>query len=128
MEMTASLFDQTQMPQKLNPKLKFSDFWEVYPKRLGPNPRALAEKKYAKAVQSGADPEHIISSARFYGEELRKMGKVGTEFVCMASTWLNQNRYLDYAPDPGNKDRQAKTDADMLRRGYKWNVDRWEKI
>ena len=26
------------------------------------------------------------------------------------------------------KERDAKIDADMARRGYKWNVDRWEKI
>ena len=106
----------------------FSAFWTAYPKRRGSNPRALAEKKWIAAVKSGVDPEHILSSAMKYSDELREQNLLGTEFVCYASTWLNQKRYLDYAPDPGNKDRQARIDADMAQRGYKWEGDRWVKI
>ena len=105
----------------------FSEFWVAYPKRRGSNPRVLAEKKWSAAVKSGADPEHILSSIKNYTDELREQHLLGTEFVCQASTWLNQKRWLDYAPDPGNKERQARIDADMAKRGYVWREGRWTK-
>ena len=106
----------------------FNEFWAAYPKRRGSNPRAMAEKRWSAAVKSGADPEHILSSVKNYTDELREQNLIGTEFVCQASTWLNQKRYLDYAPDPGNRERQARIDADMARRGYRWESGRWVKI
>lgn len=109
-------------------KDKFDIFWSSYPKRKGQNPRAPAEKKFAAAVKNGANPDHLIASARRYGDELREQHKLDTEFVCMASTWLNQQRWLSYAYDPDEKERQSKIDADMAARGYKWNGERWEEI
>lgn len=109
-------------------KLTFYDFWRVYPKRLGPNPRALAQKKWLALVKSGVDPAAIINGAKAYSDEMRSLNQFGTPFVCHASTWLNQRRFEDYTVDPGSAGREAKIDADMAARGYKWNVDRWEKI
>lgn len=106
----------------------FDDFWAAYPKRKGGSPRMLSEKKFNTAIKKGADVEWMISSAKRYGDELREMRKEGTEFVCMASTWINQQRWLDYAPDPENKEREAKDDNFMLTKGYKWNGERWEKL
>jgi hypothetical protein len=107
--------------------LTFADFWLVFPRRKGSNPKVLARTKWDKALRLGAEPERIINSARAYREELESDGKVGSEFVCQASTWLNQQRYEDYAPDPGSIERNAKIDSDMLKRGYKWNGTKWEK-
>lgn len=79
--------------------MTFDDFWATYPRRRGPNPKHPASLKFATAVKNGADPAYIVSSARRYGEELREQGKFGTEFVAMATTWLNQKRWMDY-PEP----------------------------
>lgn len=46
------------------------------------------------ALRHGSDPEKIIAGAKAYEKELGS--KVGTEFVCMAVTWLNQRRWEDY--------------------------------
>jgi hypothetical protein len=46
----------------------------------------------------------------------------------MASTWLNQKRWLDYAPEVDRKERESKTDDFMITKGYKWNGERWEKL
>lgn len=75
----------------------FDRFWSAYPKRQGSNPKAPAEVKFARAVANGADPDHIISAARRYAADLGS--KVGTEYVAMTTTWLNQKRWQDY-PKP----------------------------
>lgn len=108
-------------------KLTFSDFWTAYPKRLGANPRAMAEKKFCAAIKSGIDPERIVNSAKAYGDELRAQRKIGTEFVAQAVTWLNQKRYEDYAPDPGGTERQARMDEFMATKGFYWIAGRWQK-
>ena len=104
----------------------FEAFWANYPKRLGSNPRMPAEKKFATACSKGADPGHIVSSARKYADESREQGLLNTPYICMAQTWLNQQRWLDYAPDSG--ENSAKVDEAMAKRGYKWNGERWEKV
>ena len=86
-----------------------------------------ARTKWDSAIKSGVDPEIIINAAKAYGDEVRAENQIGTEFVCHARTWLNQKRYLDYVPDPGGKERNAKMDEDMRRRGYIWKNDKWEK-
>jgi hypothetical protein len=88
---------------------EFDRFWLAYPKRQGPNPRANAEKKFIKAIQKGADPTHIVSSARKYADESREQGLLNTPYICMAQTWLNQQRWLDYAPD--SAERAASVDG-----------------
>lgn len=103
----------------------FTDFWLLYPRRKGSNPRALAETKYNLAIKKGADPKHLLSSIRKYKNEMQEQGLIDTPYVCQAATWLNQQRYLDYAPD--SEDRDAKIDADMAQRGYKWEGERWVK-
>src|ERR1700690_4223141 len=107
--------------------LTFSDFWLCYPKRKGSNPKVLARTKWDRALRLGAEPERIINSARAYRDELTADGKVGTEFVCQASTWLNQQRWEDYKEDPGSKVREAKMNSFMANKGWIWNGTKWEK-
>ncbi|HEY6019007.1 MAG TPA: hypothetical protein VIY48_03675 [Candidatus Paceibacterota bacterium] len=108
----------------------FDDFWSVYPKRKGSNPKHPASLKFATAVKNGADPAHIVSSARRYAEELEEQHKVGTEYVCMATTWLNQKRWIDYAPVAIEErtERDKRLDIFMTEKGYLWNGQRWEKL
>jgi hypothetical protein len=72
----------------------FERFWLAYPRRKGSNPKHPARLKFSRAVKSGVDPEAIISGAKNYAQEACP----GTEFICMAVTWLNQRRWEDYAP------------------------------
>ncbi len=109
------------------PEFTFSDFWKVYPKRKGANPKATAEKKYFLATKT-VDSERIINSAKAYADECRETDIIETPFVCQAATWLNQKRYEDYAPDPGSKERTAKIAEDMKKRGWEWSGQKWEKI
>lgn len=107
----------------------FADFWLAYPKRKGANPKALAEQKWKAAVKKGAAPEHLLSSVMKYKLELIDQNLIDTPYVCMASTWLNQQRWLDYAPDAeARAEAYTKIDNDMASRGYRWNGERWEKI
>lgn len=107
--------------------MTFDAFWLIYPKRKGCNPKAPARTKWDRAIKKGVEPERIINSAKAYADELKDLGQSGTEFVCQAKTWLNQQRWEDYAPDPGSKERDAKINADMARRGYAWDGFKWVK-
>lgn len=108
--------------------LTFYDFWLVYPPRKGANPKAAARTKWDTAIKNGVEPEVIINAAKAYRDEVIAEGNMGTPFVSHARTWLNQKRYEDYEPDPGSKERDARIDADMLRRGYQWLDGKWQKV
>ena len=105
----------------------FATFWDSYPRRKGCNPKVPAEKKFNTAIKNGADPKHLISSAKRYGEELKEQNKIGTEYVCMAQTWLNQQRWLDYAPSD-TADQERARDERMAKLGWKWDGNRWVKV
>jgi len=108
--------------------LKFEDFWKAYPKRKGSNPKSLARTKWDRALKNGATAEQIISAAKSYRDELSETGKIGTEFVCMAATWINQKRYEDYEPTPESNAREQALDAKMKALGWEWNGERWVKM
>ena len=75
----------------------FADFWSAYPRRKGSKAIAEAEKRFNLAIKKGADPKHIVSSARRFYDEAKEQGNIDTPFIPLASTWLNQRRWLDYA-------------------------------
>lgn len=77
----------------------FQKFWTEYPKREGSNPKEPARKKFVAAVKSGAEPEAIIRGVVAYADEQKQLGKIGTTYVAQAVTWLNQQRWNDYAPN-----------------------------
>jgi hypothetical protein len=105
--------------------LTFDDFWFAYPPRKGGNPKAAARTKWDVAIKKGVEPEIIVNAALKFRDEMRESESLGTSFVPMARTWLFQQRYLDYVPDPDKQERNAKTDADMLKRGYIWKGEKW---
>jgi hypothetical protein len=76
----------------------FKNFCLSYPKRLGANPRKPAEQKYNAARKRGVSADLLNAAARAYAAEIRDAGKEGTEFVALMTTWLNQERWNDYAP------------------------------
>lgn len=79
----------------------FEDFWKVYPKRQGSNPKEHARKRFWAAAKSGADPAEIIRAAQAYAAQQQEIGNVGTVFVAQAVTWLSQQRWKDYANGAG---------------------------
>lgn len=78
---------------------KFQEFWEQYPRRQGPNPRAPAEKKFEALVRTGLSPDVLIQGARDASDAARKRGDYGSRFIPQTITWLNQSRWADAAAE-----------------------------
>lgn len=98
--MQRALFPKDGLPKHLRDD--FDVFWAAYPPRQ-PNPRALAEVAYARAVREGAAPNDLARAAARYSDEVRAQN-IDAAFVVHAATFLRQRRYLDYltaeAPAP----------------------------
>ncbi|MFN7306913.1 MAG: DnaA N-terminal domain-containing protein [Acetobacteraceae bacterium] len=90
--MQRALFPKDGLPKHLRDD--FEIFWEAYPARK-PNPRALAEVAYARAVKDGAAPDDLARAAAGYAAEV-KAQSIYAAFVVHAATFLRQRRYLDY--------------------------------
>lgn len=88
----------------------FETFKHVYPRRQGSNPWKPARTSFIKAIAKGADPQKIIAGARSYASSVKAAGKEGTEFVAMASTWLNQERWNDEEPKPNGSSGAGRFD------------------
>lgn len=67
----------------------FSEFWNVYPHRVG---KIAAEKAFSKALKS-ATAEQIIDGVRYY-----KRTKPDWQSWAYPKTWLSQGRWLDEVP------------------------------
>ncbi len=83
---------KTGLPRAL--EAAFARFWASYPERR-PNPRALAEKEFAKAVKAGAAADDLIAAATGYAAEVKLQG-TANEFIVHAATFLRQARWRDY--------------------------------
>jgi len=100
---------------------QFERFKQAYPKRKGPQPWKPAERKFKNLCRDGIDPEAIIAGVQRYAAERRQAGKIGTEFVAQAKTWLNEERWKDDQPAVGAKPATIRTvefgtaDWDRLR-------------
>ncbi|WP_431014582.1 YdaU family protein [Bradyrhizobium pachyrhizi] len=76
---------------------RFDEFWQAYPRRDGPNPRKPAEAKFSALVKAGLDPQMMIDAVRKLAADEAARGKVGTQFIPRATTWLNEQRWSDHA-------------------------------
>lgn len=75
----------------------FKRFKATFPRRDGSNPWLPAEKKFNALVKTGVDPEVMIRAAAELAREEGTRGNIGTKFIPQAITWLNQQRFTDYA-------------------------------
>jgi hypothetical protein len=75
----------------------FPRFKAAFPRRDGANPWQPAEKKFNALVKTGVDPEVMINAALALAREESARGNIGTKFIPQAITWLNQQRFQDYA-------------------------------
>ena len=119
--MQRALFPKDGLPKHLRDD--FDIFWAAYPPRQ-PNPRALAEVAYARAVRDGATPDDLARAAARYADEVRAQ-KIEAAFVVHAATFLRQRRYLDYltvqAPAPEAAPRRVDEDH-PLRAGTRGRI------
>lgn len=95
LELTTEVSGQSKQDKGAN--MNFDTFWSVYPKRLGSNPRKPAEEKFARLVKSGVAPATLVRAAMQFAEQEKKA--IGSPFIPMASTWLNQQRFADMSID-----------------------------
>lgn len=73
----------------------FAAFMAVYPKRSGAVDRKQALKAFTPALKR-ANLETILHGAKAYNAEMTAKGKIGTEFVKQARTWLNADGWTEY--------------------------------
>jgi hypothetical protein len=113
--MQRALFPKDGLPKHL--RGDFDIFWSAYPPRK-PNPRALAEVAYARAVREGAVPNDLARAAARYSDEVRAQ-QIDAAFVVHAATFLRQRRFLDYliaeAPATAASAARAQHEAHLLR-------------
>lgn len=69
----------------------FTEFWQVYPRKVG-KPRA--RKAWRLARKRGHDPAAITAAAQAYAGQCQRERREA-RFIAHASTWLNDERYLD---------------------------------
>lgn len=67
----------------------FSDFWGIYPRRVG---KRQAEQAFANALKRASASE-IMAGAQRYKDDLTRK----PEFTAYPATWLNGDRWLDEA-------------------------------
>ena len=75
----------------------FADFWALAKGWRKPfcNPRKTAEKAWDRAIKEGANGDTIILGAEGYSGHIDEEN-VEPRFVCMASVFINQERYEQY--------------------------------
>ena len=79
---------------------EFSEsIWPIYPKRTGGNNRKKALKAY-HTRRKAHDMETIRDGVRRFAACMEAMGKVGTEYVMMAATFLGPDEHFLEAWDP----------------------------
>lgn len=70
----------------------FPEFWKAYPKRAGNNPRARALKAYRARLAEGHAAAEMLDGAARYSRYCQETGKVGTEYVLQAATFLGPDK------------------------------------
>ncbi|UMY16644.1 YdaU family protein [Methylobacterium organophilum] len=122
--------DTPIVPKGTDPE-GFAEFWAAYPKRSGDNPRKTAVKAYGGAIRRGATRARIMEGVRRYAAQLAEGGKIGTEFVAQAATWLNQDRFeppSGYADPPsGRPQDHASFLANLTDEDWRRHVQQWRR-
>ena len=101
----------------------FAEFWKAYPKRAGGNPRKTALKAYTARRKAGATHDAIMQALRAFTAEQQSMGKIGTVYIPMASSWLNREEWADEADQP-EAPSAAETRDEVWRGATRLYLDR----
>jgi uncharacterized protein YdaU (DUF1376 family) len=83
----------------------FAEFWAAKPKRAGSNPRPRALKAYRARLKAGAEPAEILEGVKRYHRFCEITGKLGTEYVMQAATFVGPDERWSEAwtPPPDTK-------------------------
>jgi hypothetical protein len=108
------------------PSADFENFRKSYPKRTGNYGWKAAEKKYLALVKTGVDPKAILAALERFKEDLRKMNRIGTEFVPMPASWLNQEDFSESAMAALEPETPREVDWRTVLTFYK-KTGHWEK-
>ena len=101
----------------------FDAFWAAYPKRDGNADRKGAAKAFAPAAKRAGDHSLVTRAAARYAAHCREKGKIGTEFVKQARSWLNGDLWREWLPQEPTK---AAVSRVMVREGSPaW--DAWKR-
>lgn len=71
------------------------EFWKLYPKRKGANPKIKALDKFVACCIKEGSAEPILAGARHYAKAAKQQNIINTPYVAQAITWLNQQRWKD---------------------------------
>jgi len=104
----------------------FTEFWNAYPPREGGSDRDGAEKAFVAATKR-ADPAAIIAAAGRFGQEMRRIGKAGTQFVPKARKWLNDGAWKDFdSPAVSTGQRANVQMVPVIEGSEAWTA--WERV
>ena len=70
----------------------FEEFWKLYPKREGGNPKAAAERKWKARIKAGTLPAEMIAGAQRYAAYI-KTPATEARFVKQAQTFLGPDEW-----------------------------------
>lgn len=96
----------------------FATFWDAYPQRAGGNPKPAALKAWKARRKDGHAADRMIAGAVAYADYCLVTGKLQTEYVKQASTFINQLGFLEAwtapkaAPGGGRASRPAVNHGD----------------
>ena len=91
---------------------RFADLWAAKPTRLGGNPKIDASILFSRLIEEGANPDKIVAAAEDWHKTQERIGNIGTQFVPMVTSWLNDK--------PWEQEREPQ--APQKRGGYDpWN-------
>jgi hypothetical protein len=104
----------------LEPSL-FDSFWKIYPRHTA---KGAAELAFKKALAK-ADAQTLIKALEIYVRHLPTDHK----FIPHASTWLNQERWLDEPVlSPEQIEKQRIIERDRMRKEREAEMDRLEQL
>ena len=83
---------QTPIANPSNSPAEFEAFWREYPKRNGGNSKHKALSAWNARRQEGHAPEEMQAGVHRYAAWCQATGKIGTEFVKQASTFLGAEK------------------------------------
>jgi hypothetical protein len=69
--------------------------WSAYPKRSGSNNKQAAYRQFQARLAEGVAFDAMYDGTQRYAAWAQASGKVGTELVKMASTFLGRDRHFD---------------------------------
>lgn len=111
---------------------EFAEWWSLYPRRKGTNSRAAAEDLYVRIRQSGVERDVLFAAVRAYAAEIRRDGKLNTDLVKQAESFLSIRKRLweDYAAKEAPRQPIGLFDAANATAQHPyagWSDDRWRE-